>query len=556
MMIIKRLPIGISDFKNLIENKYYFVDTTKLIGEVYREPSNILLITRPRRFGKTLNMSMLSYFFDNRKKTSKLFDGLDVSRDLEVMNAMNGYPTLFVSFKDVNNNNWQTTSDKLKSLISDLFNQYKDAFKTILEDAYERQYYEDILYGNASDADYQKGFLKLTEYLYQTYNQPVILLIDEYDVPIQSGWNYGFYDDVIDFMRGLLSGALKDNSYLFKGILTGIYRVAKESIFSGLNNLSVFTIMNEEYATYFGFTESEVEELFSAYNVSLEDRENIKRWYNGYNIGSNIVYNPWSLLNYLRFKDLKPYWINTSSNNLIIEQIEKNMLADEAFRLSVEELIGGNKIEKRIDDASALRELDYDPDSVWTLFLFSGYLKVENQHLHKQTEELLYDCSIPNKEVLRFYKRTVINWLQKPARNILYDLAEPLIIGDGKSFFENLKKYVMNTLSYYDIKSEPENTYHMILLGMFAHLTGGYWILSNRESGKGRYDICLKAKNKEDYSAIIEIKSKGSQKAADVGIRQIEDKVYFQDLVNEGYTKILKISLSVDGKDIDGIVKT
>src|SRR6056297_3207061 len=209
VMGMKRLPIGISDFEELIKNDYYYVDTTRMIGDIYKDGSKILLLTRPRRFGKTLNMSMLSYFFDNRKQSSQLFEGLDVSQDAEVMGAVNSYPTIFISFKDVNNNNWGTTSDKLRSLISDLFNQYKDAFKTLLEDVYERQYYTDILNGSASDADYQRGIFKLTEYLYKTYNQPVMLIIDEYDVPIQNGWSNGYYDDVIDFMRGLLSGALQ-----------------------------------------------------------------------------------------------------------------------------------------------------------------------------------------------------------------------------------------------------------------------------------------------------------------------------------------------------------
>jgi hypothetical protein len=281
----------------------------------------------------------------------------------------------------------------------------------------------------------------------------------------------------------------------------------------------------------------------------------LKNWYNGYKFGGRTIYNPWSVVNFLYDKELQPYWINTSSNNLIIEQIEKNMLLDESFRVSIEDLIGGKTIEKRIDDASALRELNYDPDSIWTLFLFSGYLKVENKHLHRQTEEFLYDCSVPNTEVLRFYKKTVINWLQKPARNILYDLADPLITGNGEIFCEKLKKYVMNTLSYFDLKGEPENTYHMILLGMFAHLTGGYWILSNRESGKGRYDICLKAKDKNNYSAVIEIKAKGSQKTVEEAMMQIEEKEYVRDLESEGYTKILKISLAVDGKDIEVISK-
>jgi hypothetical protein len=599
VMVMKRLPIGISDFEELVKNDYYYVDTTKMIADVYRDAAKIILLTRPRRFGKTLNMSMLSYFFDNRKKTSQLFEGLDVAEDVEVMGALNAYPTIFITFKDTKDRHWDSAKSQLMSLLSKLYSQYEKEVESVFLNDMERQTYQGIIYKTGDLADFKTSLFNLTEYLYRAYQKPVILIIDEYDVPIQSGWSYGYYDDVIDFMRGLLSGALKDNSFLFKGVLTGIYRVAWDSvnqseslgiskgeiplpsIFSGLNNLSVFTVMNEEYATYFGFTETEVERLFNAFGVNSEDREAIQRWYNGYNFGGHVVYNPWSLLNYLRFKDLKPYWINTSSNNLIIEQIEKNMLGDETFRISVEELIAGNNIEKRIDDASALRELDYDPDSIWTLFLFSGYLKAENKHFKQQTEEYLYDCSLPNTEVLRFYKKTVINWLQKPARNILYDLANPLITGDGEQFCEKLKKYVLNTLSYYDLNGEPENTYHMILLGMFAHLTGGYWILSNRESGKGRFDILLKAKNKDDYSAVIEIKAgkhaegtgplirqsrvlsplssdnqpKPLERAADDGMRQIKDKAYVQELVSEGYTRILKISLAVDGKDIEAVVE-
>ncbi|MFW6262680.1 MAG: AAA family ATPase [Thermotogota bacterium] len=549
---MKRLPIGISDFEELVQNDYYFVDTTPMIGDIYRDGSKILLLTRPRRFGKTLNMSMLSYFFDNRKKTAELFKGLAVSDDAQVMGALNGYPTIFITFKDIKDRRWDTAEMKLKNLISQLYNDFYDSVKSVLKPGIEVKIYEDIINRVAFISDYQEGLKKLTEYLHRAYQKPVILIIDEYDVPIQSGWSNGYYEDVIDFMRGLLSGALKDNSFLFKGLLTGIYRVAKESIFSGLNNLKVYTVLDERYSQYFGFTQEEVDKLVDSMGYDNTERlkDDLKSWYNGYNFGARTIYNPWSVINYLFDRELQPYWINTSSNNLIIEQIEKNMLNDETFRVSVEELIGGYKIEKRIDDASALRELEYDPDSIWTLFLFSGYLKVENKHYKQQTEEYLYDCSVPNTEVLRFYKKTVINWLQKPARNILYDLANPLITGDGEKFCEKLKRYVMNTLSFYDLKGEPENTYHMILLGMFAHLTGGYWILSNRESGKGRFDVLLKAKNKEDYSAVIEIKPKGTQKAAEDGMKQIEEKEYVQELVSEGYTRILKISLAVDGKDI------
>src|SRR6056297_76571 len=579
---MKRLPIGISDFEELVKNNYYFVDTTRMIGDIYRDGSKILLLTRPRRFGKTLNMSMLSYFFDNRKKTPELFEGLAVADDAEVMGALNGYPTLFITFKDIKDRYWETTEMKLKNLISKLYNDFYDSIKSVLRPGIEIKTYENIINKESHIAEYQDSLKNLTEYLYRAYQKPVILIIDEYDVPIQSGWSNGYYEDVIDFMQGLLSGALKDNSFLFKGVLTGIYRVAWDSvnqseslgiskgeiplpsIFSGLNNLSVLTVFDEDYATYFGFTETEVERLLNAFDVNAEERENIKRWYNGYIFGGHVVYNPWSVLNYLRYKDLMPYWVNTSSNNLIQEIIDTKMKEKERFRDDIEQLIIGESIEKSIDDSSALRELRTKPNAIWTLFLFSGYLKPETKVLKAGK----YECmlKIPNEEVMVFFKDTVLEWLSIQDPDIFYDMAESLTHGDGEQFCEELKSFVLGALSYYDIKSEPENTYHMILLGMFAHLTGGYWILSNRESGKGRFDVCLKAKDKNDYSAVIEIKANNTDGTGSLiressnlshlspGMEQIEDKAYVQDLVSQGYTRILKVSLAVDGKDIETLV--
>jgi hypothetical protein len=536
--VLKKIPIGISDFKELIENDYFFADTTQMIKDIFRETSKIILLTRPRRFGKTLNMSMLSYFFDNRLDTARLYEGLDISRDIEVMKRVNTYPVIFLTFKDVKDLNWETAKSQLMTILSELYGEYERDVKEVFRNDMERQIYQKIINRTADWTDFKNALKNLTEYLNRVYNKPVILLIDEYDIPIQSGWTYDYYDQVIDFMRGLLSGALKDNSYLFKGVLTGIYRVAKESIFSGLNNLSVFTLMEKDYTTYFGFTEKEVEGLLESYSIPSTEREAIKSWYNGYIFGEHVIYNPWSILNYLRFHEMKPYWINTSSNDLIKETIEKNLKDDETFRVTIEEMIAGKTVEKRIDDASALRDMEYDPDAIWTLFLFSGYLKAENPHKARGSEDIVYDCSIPNTEVTRFYKKTVINWLQRAGRNIIYDLADPLVKGEGQRFGEKLKRFVMETLSYYDIKGEPENTYHMILLGMFTHLSGGYWIKSNRESGEGRYDISLKAKNRENYSAIIEIKPAAEK--TDEGMEQIEEKEYLRELESEGYDKILK----------------
>jgi len=564
---MKRLPIGISDFKKLIENDYIFADTTRLIADVYREAADIILLTRPRRFGKTLNMSMLSYFFDNRLQTAHLYEGFDVSRDDEMMDVVNTFPVIFLSFKDVKNNTWEVAYDKLKTIISDLFHQFEEVLQIITEDAYEGRYYKAILNGTASNADYQDALKNLTKYLNRTYDKPVILLIDEYDVPIQSGWSYGYYDEVIDFMRGLLSGGLKDNSYLFKGVLTGIYGVAgksvktsdflgiskneipQESIFSGLNNLKVYTVLKKRYSQYFGFTQEEIDSLLDSLHFEEPDKlkEGLKSWYNGYNFGGRTVYNPWSVVNYLFDQELQPYWINTSSNELIQETIDLNMKKRRKFRGEIQSLIAGDSITSTIDDSSALRELRTKPNTIWALFLFSGYLKAETMTLKAGK----YDCElkIPNEEVLIFFKDTVMEWLSANDPDILYDMSESLRKGEGERFCEELKKFVLDTLSYYDINGEPENTYHMILLGMFAHLSGGYWIKSNRESGEGRYDILLKAKDRENYSAVIEIKASADKTRE--GMDQIVEKKYLSELESEGYEKILKLSLGVDRKRVE-----
>jgi hypothetical protein len=547
---MKRLPIGISDFKELIENDYLFADTTKMISDIYRETAKIILLTRPRRFGKTLNMSMLSYFFDNQMDTAHMYKRFEVSQDAEVMEVVNTFPVIFLSFKDVKDLKWDSAKDQLMSILSKLYGKYERNVKDVFWNDMESRVYQKIINRTADLTDFKNALQNLTEYLYRAYDKPVFLLIDEYDVPIQSGWSNGYYDEVIDFMRGLLSGALKDNSFLFKGILTGIYRVAKESIFSGLNNLSVFTVMDKDYATYFGFTEKEVDVLMQTYSVDTSEKQAVKTWYNGYNFSDNVIYNPWSILNYLRFHELKPYWNNTSSNELIQETINYNMKKRAKFREEIQQLITGEGIKKKIDDSSALRELQTKPNAIWALFLFSGYLKVETRRL----EAGKYNCElkIPNEEVLIFFKDTVLEWLGASDPDILYDMAESLTKGEGKKFCEELTQFVSGTLSYYDIKGEPENTYHMILLGMFAHMSGGYWIKSNRESGEGRYDICLKAKDKNDYSAVIEIKA--STDKTREGLKQIEQKEYLRDLESEGYERILKISLGVEGKNVKALV--
>ncbi|MEA1884644.1 MAG: AAA family ATPase [Thermotogota bacterium] len=545
---MKRLPIGISDFKKIIEYDYYFVDTTRMIGDIYRESANIVLITRPRRFGKTLNMSMLRYFYDNRIESSELFKSFAIAEDEEIMHEMNSYPVIYLTFKDVNNNTWDKTYDKLKNLLADLYKDFEEDLQEIFADSYTGQYCRKLLDGTASNVDYQNALKNLTRFLHKVYNKPVILIIDEYDVPIQSGWLNGYYDEIIDMMKGILSGALKDNPHLFKGVLTGIYRVAKESIFSGLNNLKIYTLLKERYHQYFGFTEKEITKILKVLGLEENGRlvSDLQAWYDGYKFGGKKVYNPWSVLNYLYDKELQPYWIGTSSNDLIITLIDKNLKDDAEFRAEIETLIAGDAIEKTINESAALRDIEYSVDAIWALFLFSGYLKPDTQTLTMGK----YECAlkIPNEEVMVFFRDTVTTWLNKAGRRILSDMTKPLLQGNAKVFCEKLEKYVLETLSYYDIQEEAENTYHILILGMFAHLSDDYVIRLNRESGLGRYDICLKAKDKKNYSAIIEIKARtvGTEKA----LEQIEEKDYTRELESAGYKRIMKLAIGVDGKKI------
>ncbi len=552
---MKKLPIGISDFRKLVENDYFFVDTSEFITDVYRESADTILITRPRRFGKTLNMSMLNYFFDNTLDTAYLFNGLKVTQDSRVMENINGYPTVFISFKDIKDHKWEEASLNLKNQMINMYKQKEESLITILNDEDERKYYRSIIERTAPLSDYKESLKNLVSYLHRAYDKPVLLIIDEYDVPIQSGWTHGYYEDVIDFMRIFLSAALKDNPHLFKGIMTGIYRVAKESIFSGLNNLSVFTVLDEDYSQYFGFTESEIEWILLQLGKENDEdmRAGLREWYNGYTFGGITVYNPWSVINYLRYGQLKPYWINTSSNDLIISLVEENLKRKESFREELETLVSGGYIQKSIDDSSALRELKTDPNSIWSLFLFSGYLKAAGRKTDPITLEEIYDCSIPNNEVMRFFRSTVVKWLERSKYGVLSDIVQPLVKGRSEEFTTKLKEFVQSTLSYYDIGKVPENAYHMLLLGMFSHLQGGYHIKSNRESGLGRYDILLKAKDKDNYSVIIEIK-KGIDKLEEA-IAQIEQKDYAAELRSEGYARITKVAIGADGKNIEVLTK-
>ena len=556
---MKEVPLGVSDFGKMLRGNYLFVDTTPFIGEIFREGSEVVLITRPRRFGKTLNMTMLHEFFDNRKNTRALFEGLKITQDERVMQEINQHPTIFITFKNCKGKTWENTAILLRNTIIQLYQQHRYLLDSPHVYPEDRDFFMEILRKEADIAEYMLALEKLTQMLSQHHQKKVLVLIDEYDVPIQSGWTDEYYDDVIEFMRVFLISALKDNPYLSKGVLTGVYRVAKESIFSALNNLAVFPLTEESYSQYFGFTQEEtrwaIEEIFSQEGKTEQEIEDamkeVHQWYNGYRFGSHTIYNPWSIISYLRYRDAKPYWVNTSDNQLILSLVHQKLQEDkESFRQEMATLLEGKELIKPFDDSTSLHEIKGAHNAIWPLFVMSGYLKA--QLYQKEGTGTKYALSIPNLEVQSFFEKTITAWLNQASQKGISDMETKLTEGKPETFAQMLQTLAIDTLSYYDIqKDHPEQTYHMLLLGMLTQVQHLYHIRSNRESGQGRYDILLKPKaGKPDlYGVIIEIK-KGTDKL-DQAMEQIRQKEYAQELRSEGCARIMAIALGVEGKQVE-----
>ncbi|KXG78323.1 hypothetical protein AN618_03890 [Fervidicola ferrireducens] len=408
------LPSGIEDFKDIIEGNYYYIDKTGLIGDLLRDGANAILITRPRRFGKSLNFSMLKYFFSNEKDYSYLFKGLKIENDEVARKHQNKYPVIHITFKDAKFQDWNMEFEMLKKIISRTYTEKKYLLESDKVERWDKNFIEKIIEGKGEYVDYAESLQRLIRMLEDHHGEKVILLIDEYDVPIESGYVNGYYEKVVDFMRCMLTAALKGNSSLFKGLLTGVYRVAKEDIFSGLNNLVVYTILDDFYSHYFGFTEEEVKKMLSDFN--MEDKyEEIKEWYDGYFFGSaKSIYNPWSVIEFVRRKVAQAYWINTSGNDLIRELILKS---PSHVKQKIEKLLSGEGLTEMIESTCALRDLKYENGSInesamWGLFLFGGYLTPKSKKIDSTFGQWVCELYPPNKEVLAFYRTTIINWLK------------------------------------------------------------------------------------------------------------------------------------------------
>jgi len=546
-------PVGYSDFKNLREQELYYVDKTLLIKKIWENPSQVLLFPRPRRFGKTLNLSMLRYFFEKTEDSNAyLFDLLFISGQPEIMAHQGRYPLIYLTFKDVKESTWEDCLEKLKLLISMELRRLTHLFHKSLYDEEVIQHAL-LLNQEAGKSLSEQALFLFMQWINRATGHKIIVLIDEYDTPIHAGHQYGYYDEVILFMRNLLSGAFKDNSCLKKGVITGVLRISKESIFTGLNNISVSSITRPEFSSYFGFTEPEVENMLNEFSVEHPDE--VKSWYNGYVFGNQVIYNPWSILNFLNSEDrqLQPFWIDSSSNDLVRDLILNGPIS---LRESVETLLRGESICSALPENIVLRDIAATEENIWSLLTFSGYLKALNpRQVHTR---ILYDLSIPNMEVLSFYEDTIQVWLRRQiGDHRLQQLLKALIQEDIAGFEQYLAEMVQTVLSYHDTSGdEPERVYHAFVLGLLVNLGSQYQVRSNRESGYGRYDMMLIPKDSRQTGFVFEFKKVNSKydktpkTAMKNALKQIHDRHYALELRQAGVQKILGIGVVVHKKKV------
>ena len=548
------IGIGISDFKFLRIRDNYYIDKTMYIKDIIDNQSGVILVTRPRRFGKTLNMSMLKYYFDCTQKDSKeLFKGLKImSQEEQYTSKLGYYPVIYITLKDVQDRNFENMLLNLKSAMIDMYQEHMYLLKSDKIYEFEKQAITDILYAREDEVSLRNSIRELSKYLYRYYEKPVMLLIDEYDVPLQNAYVEGYYEEAVKFFKIFYGTTFKDNPYLEKTVLTGVSRVAKESIFSGANNFDVYTVLDNEFSDDFGITEEEMDKVIKDFNIQ-DKKEDIKEWYDGYTIGhTEGIYNPWSILNYLKNKKLMPYWVNTSSNDLI-KLVLKN---SSTIKEKIERILRDETIEVPINLETVIVGIENNEDNIWGLMLGTGYLKVE------ETVDLargIYKVKLPNREIKELFRGIVEGWFRnKVIGNDLNSILKDLITLNIKEFEKKFRVLVKEMFSYMDVgENTAENFYHAFVLGMLVGLKDTYYVNSNRESGYGRYDIMLEPKDKNGNSFIMEFKvlddmeEKTIEDTIKNAKKQIEEKRYEENLKERGFKNITKMVYAFKGKEVE-----
>lgn len=550
----KSLPIGISDYVRA-QSEYYYVDKTLMIRDFLDHKPLVSLFTRPRRFGKTLNMDMLRVFFEiSDKDTSQYFKDKNIWKCGEKYRSHQGkYPVIFLTFKDVKFDTWKATLDKIKGLLQEEYGRHQELLTSEKISGYDKEYFIKILDSTADEVELTSALERLSKMLNIYYEMAPVIIIDEYDTPIQEGYSKDFYEEIIGFMRNFFSGAFKDNKNLSYGFLTGILRIAQESIFSGLNNLAVNSVMDDEYDRYFGFTGEEVAQILDYYGVP-EKKEELKDWYDGYLFGSEEIYNPWSVINYIS-KGCVPqaYWVNTGKNE-ILEDVLKIATDDVIEKLYA--LLQGEKVIARINQNVVYRSLDEDPANIYSLLLVAGYLKTPKKELQDDASYLC-EVSIPNKEIASVYKNEILSHLLQIgaiARTTANKIAESLYAGDYKKLQRAIAEYMNKSVSFYD--AGTEGFYHGLVLGLIALMDNQYKIKSNRESGDGRYDISLIPRNDKYPGVIMELKygknlsEEKLNALANEALTQISEMRYDEEMKENEIKDVLKLGISFSGKKV------
>ncbi|ANQ51787.1 AAA family ATPase [Flammeovirga sp. MY04] len=555
---MKKYPIGISDFKRVIRDDYYFVDKSLFIEEIVESSATSILLPRPRRFGKTLNMSMLHAFFDIKKEeeNKSLFDHLKI-RKSDVWKHQGKYPTVYLSLKDIKENSFSSALLKITDLLKEFLKGYQNIIDNPNLDTDDLKYFDKLKSNQLTSSELSTFLIKFSRILHDYYQQRVIILIDEYDSCVIKSWEAGYYDEMITFMRGFLSGGFKDNDYLFKGIITGILRVAKESIFSGLNNLEVNTVLDHDYADKFGLTEQEVKQLLEDGQIDVPF-EDVKSWYNGYKIGTHSdIYNPWSILSFANKpkQGFRPYWVNTSANELI-EELLTNANADLEKKLTG--FIDGQVMECEVEETTIFQDLDAGNEkTVLGLLLFNGYLTTT---FSKNIDGIAYHgLRIPNIEVKTVYRQMLQRLLSKSTVVSESTILTALLDQNAKDFEIALSEYLLHSFSFHDVQhsgSLPEKVYHAFILGLMAHLSSKYIVKSNPETGLGRADLMIYPKDSKDSRGwILEFKklrpsSPPLPELAKDAIKQIHDSKYITTLKENNKTDIMLVGVAFDGKEV------